>query len=509
MFDRILIANRGLIAANCVRAVKELGAQSIVVFEDDDRESAAVRNADEAYQIQATEAFPSPYLDIDQIVAVAEAFKVQAVHPGYGFLAQNADFAERLRRRGITVIAPHSQGVFDFSNKHLLKAAAARAGLPILPGSESFREKEWLFKFARAIGFPVAVKGAYGFGGLGIGVAHNEDELVARFDEVQALCTRHMMNSPDVFLEKYLPDVHHVEFPVLRDEFGRTVVFPELECSVQRRYQKLLVETPSSCLDDELRQRLRHEIYVLINRLQVSGFASVEFLVKDGHPYFLEINGYIQPSHTATCLLTGVDLLKEQIRLVAGGSPRLPTQGLDKGGHVIAAYIFAEDPDNDFAPSPGLVDRLYLPFGEEVFVQSSIFSGAQVSPRYDPMVAKVLVRALDRPESILRMGIALREFFVEGVKTNIPLLRAVVTSPEFANGQITASFLNPPETRTRLLEETKKPAEFEIAALIAALALHRDSNKETILAAASHEDEALGAASRWLRKQSGTRPPVG
>lgn len=509
MFKRVLIANRGLIQANCVRAVKELGATAITVFDDEDRDSAGVRNADEAHRLELRDPRVRPYLDLEQIVELAQRLKVDAVHPGYGFLAQNARFARELERRGIILIAPSARGMLNLSNKAHVKEAARSAGLPVLNGSEAFSDSARLEANAERLKFPLMMKAVHGFGGVGMRVVRHAERLESAFEGIQAICGKFLMNSPEVFLEEYLANARHIEFPVLRDKTGRTTVFPEMECSLQRRYQKLLAETPAPDFDPDLRTRLQSEIRVLCERLGVFGYASVEFLLHDGKPYFLEINGYIQPSHTATTLLTGVDMLKEQIRLLAGEPLTVRVDNLTLDRHVISAYLFAEDPENNFEPSPGQVDRLYLPFGEEVFMQTSIFSGASISPFYDPMVAKLLVRGLSREEAILKMSIALEEFFVEGVKTSIPLMRGILKSQAFRSSSLTPEFINRPEDRSRLIDSLKSDKDYEVAALVAALALHRDGDtlkRMEALVAERGKDSVLGAATRWLRPRKPRRP---
>lgn len=509
MFERVLIANRGLIQANCVRAVKELGATAITIFDDEDRDSAGVRNADEAYRLEIRDARTRPYLDIDQIVELADRQQVDAVHPGYGFLAQNARFARELEKRGIAIIAPSARGTLSLSNKWTVKEAARSAGLPVLRGTEAFSDGAHLMEASRDLTFPLMMKAVHGFGGIGVRTISDPGRLESVFHNLQSACGKFLMNSPEVFLEEYLPRARHIEFPVLRDKSGRTTVFPEMDCSLQRRYQKLLAETPAPDFDPDLRARLQSEIHVLCERLGVFGYATVEFLLKDNKATFLEINGYIQPSHTATTLLTGVDMLKEQIRLHAGESLHVRQERLKPDRHVISAYIFAEDPEANFEPSPGHVDRLYLPFGQEVFMQTSIFSGANISPFYDPMVAKLLVRGVSRGEAILKMGIALEEFFVEGVKTNIPLMRGVLKSEALEHCAITPEFINRQQDRIRLIDGLKSGKDHEIAALVAALALHRDGDtikRMEAMVAEQANQSVFGAATRWLRPRKPRRP---
>jgi biotin carboxylase len=509
MFKKVLIANRGLIQANCVRAVKELGATAITVYEEEDRDSAGVRNADEAYELKLRDPRLRPYLDLEQIVELAAELKVDAVHPGYGFLAQNGKFAAELERHGIKLIAPRVDGRFNLSNKYRVKEAAIRAGLPVLKGSEVFSDRESLAAAARSVEFPLVLKAAHGYGGIGMKVIKDMRKLESAFEHVQSTCSKYLMNSPEVFLEQYVSESRHIEFPVLRDEDGRTTVFPELECPVQRRFQKLLLESPAPNLDPDLRSRLQSEIRVLCERLNVFGFASVEFLISEGKPYFLEINGYIQPSHTATTLLTGVDLLKEQIRLLSGEPLQVEHLETNPDHHVIGSYIFAEDPDDNFTPSPGRVDRLYLPFGEEMVLQTSIFSGANISPFYDPMVAKLLVRGRSRDEAILKMGIALDEFFVEGVKTNIALMRGVLASPAFREGTISPEYMADPAKRRGLVDSLKSEKDFQIAAMVASLALHRDGEtlqRMEVLDTDQDSGSVLSAATRWLKPRKPRRP---
>jgi acetyl/propionyl-CoA carboxylase alpha subunit len=510
MFKRVLIANRGLIQANGVRAVKELGGTAVTVFESEDRDSAGVRNADEAYELQNSQSRFRPYLDIDQIVRLAEEHGIDAVHPGYGFLAQNARMARELEERGIHFIAPPVDGIHSLSNKAMVKEAAAKAGLPVLRGTGAFSDRGRLESAAGELAFPLMMKPVHGFGGIGVRLIDHQGHLQEAFEALQAASGKFLLNSPEVYLEEYLDGARHIEFPVLRDAEGRTAVFQELDCSLQRRFQKLLVETPAPDIDSALRTRLQSEIRVLCERLGLFGFASVEFLLKDGEPYFLEINGYIQPSHTATTLQTGADLLKEQIRLHSGGGlSHLLEDRPCPERHVIGAFLFAEDPLDLFAPSPGEVDRLYLPFGEEVFMQTSIFSGARISPFYDPMVAKLLVRGRGREEAILKMEIALEEFFVEGVKTNIPLMRGVLKSPEFRDCAVTPEFISRPADRECLIDSLKSEKGHEMAALVAALSLHRDGDtlkRMEALVAEQGESSMLSAATRWLRPRKPRRP---
>jgi acetyl/propionyl-CoA carboxylase alpha subunit len=501
MFKKVLIANRGLIQANVVRAVKELGAEAITIYSSEDSESTGVRNSDRAFEIETTPT--RAYLDINQIVELARVLQVDAVHPGYGFLAQNAEFISRLREAGITTIAPETKGALNLSDKASIKKHAEKAGLQVLPGSANCDNFNDLKTAATKIGYPLVIKAAYGFGGKGMRIVYDDKELQSSYDHVVHQCENFAMGSSQIFIEKYLEHTHHIEFPVLRDHQGQVILFPEQECSLQRRFQKLLVETPSSAISKEMRGVLDSAVRVLVNQLNITGFASVEFLIQGGQAYFLEVNGYIQPSHTASSMLTGVDLLKEQIRIFSGESLSIQQENLTRKGHVIAAYISAEDPENNFEPSPGKIDRFYLPIGEGIVVQTNVFSGDTVTTFYDPMIAKVMVRDISRKAALRKMQVALDEFYIDGIKTSIPLMRAVISSDAYINGDIDTSYITDESNRVHIMAELKNPENEEIACFLAALALHRDSNNKQILEAARENEvpSMWSVASRWLNRK--------
>jgi len=499
MFSKVLIANRGLILANCVRAVQELGSKAIAIYEAEDENSAGVRNADEAYEIQNTSATRA-YSDVDQIVKLAKSLKVDAVLSGYGFLSQHADFIKKLQNSGITTIAPTLEGIHNLSDKPAVKKLAMKLGFYVLPGSNACSDFSEIKEGVSAIGYPLLIKATHGYGGKGIRVVENLSELRSGYKFIQSQCHKFSMNSKDVFLEKFLPNAHHIEFPVLRDKTGNVAIFPEQWCSVQRRFQKQLVETPSKIITPEKREQLKQVIQKLINKLDIIGFASVEFLVDQDITYFLKVNGYIQPFYTGTSLLTGVDLLKEQIRIFAGEPLRIKSDRIKKNGHVIAVSICAEDPDNNFAPSPGKVDRFYYPSGQGINVQANVFSGDTVATFYDPMIAKVIVRDATRNEAIARMKVALNNIHIDGIKTNIPLMRAILNSKMFKNRKVNISFIPNQENRDKIIQELKTPEDEQIAAIVAALELHHDSNNQHILEAA-REDTLWTTAARWLSQK--------
>ncbi|MCG8338917.1 MAG: ATP-grasp domain-containing protein [Proteobacteria bacterium] len=503
MFSKVLIANRGLIQANCVRAVQELGAKAITIFEDEDRNSAGVRNADESYELKSSVSSRA-YADIDQIVELAASLKVDAVHSGYGFLAQNAEFTKKLRQKGIVTIAPELEGAMNLANRPFVKERARRLGLPILPGSTKCQDFNELKVAADDTGYPLLLKAVHGYGGKGLKVVFTPRELKAAYNYVLSRCEKYAMNSREVFVEKYFENAHHIEFPVLRDHHKNVIIFPEQWCSVQRRFQKILVETPSRVIDAEKRKKIESIIRKVVNRLNATGFVSVVFLVDGDEIYFLKINGYIQPFYTATSKLTGVDLLKEQIRIFSGDPLKVRQENLNRNGHVISVSICAEDPINDFAPCPGAIDRFYLPFGQGINIQSNYFSGDNVATFYDPMIAKLLVRDSSRKAAIQKMRFALQNCYIDGIKTNLPLLRAIIQSDLFKSRNMNISYITKPQNRLELLDSLKTGKDHEIAAMIAALSLFSESAKPPI---ADPEGEPVrskiwNSAARWINRKN-------
>lgn len=502
MFSKVLVANRGLIQANCVRAIQELGAKAITVFEEGDKNNAGVRNADEAYELKATS--HRAYADIDQLVNLAVTHDVDAVVSGYGFLAQNAEFTRKLRQRGIVTIAPELEGKVNLSDRPAIKEQARELGFHVLPGSETCIDFQQVKEAARTVGYPLLVKAVHGYGGKGLRLVRRPQELKSSYEYVLSQCEKYAMNSQEVLVEKYFDDAHHIEFPVLRDDAGNVVVFPEQWCSVQRRFQKVLVETPSRVITNEKRSNLESVIKLLMNKLNVRGFASVVFLVVGDIAYFLKVNGYIQPFYTATSQLTGIDLLKEQIRIFSGDPMKVRQEQVNRNGHVVSVSICAEDPYNDFRPSPGKIDRFYLPFGQGINVQTNVFSGDMVSTFYDPTIAKIIVRDAGRKAAIQKMQIAIDDCFIDGIKTNLPLLKAILHSDEFRTRRMNISFITKEINRMKIIDNLKTPEEQEIAALVAALAFHNDSNNQQILESADKSTRVSlwNSAARWLNRKT-------
>jgi acetyl/propionyl-CoA carboxylase alpha subunit len=491
MFKKVLIANRGLVATNCVRAVRELGAKAAVVYETSDLGSAAVRAADEAIEISSANG-STAYLDVAAIVEAATKCGADAVHPGHGFLAKNPELALRLKERGIALIAAPSYP--------RAKEFAQKAGLGVLPGTSVLRGWTDAEAAVAGVGFPLVVRAVASYGGWGARVVNDASELKPAWDHVCKQCERHGVSS-ELILEKYLTNAHQVEFPVLRDSTGRVIVLPELESSAQRRFQKLLVETPAPSLKAALRGKLESSIPALVNQLGIVGYATVIFQVSGGEAYLSDVDGSIQASHSATGLLTGVNVIREQIRVASGEALRIQAEHVQRKGHVISVFLYAMDPYNKFVASPGRIDRFLPPTGEGVFLQSSLASGDVVSPHYDPNIAKLLVLDSTRDEAISRIRLALGDFFIDGIQTTLPLMRAIVQSADFVKAEITTSYLFSEERRVALLKSLRNTEDDEVAALVAALALNTDSNASQIMASAQHGGLLWSMASRVLNRK--------
>ncbi|PTQ53741.1 MAG: Biotin carboxylase of acetyl-CoA carboxylase [Hydrogenibacillus schlegelii] len=443
MFRKLVVANRGEIAVRIIRAAKELGIRTVAVFSEADREAPFVRLADEAYCIGPPPAKES-YLNMTQIVALATSVGADAVHPGYGFLAENAHFAELCRHVGLTFVGPSPEAIARMGDKMTAKRTAAAAGVPTIPGSDGLVETpEKAAEVAEAIGYPVIIKATAGGGGKGMRVAENREALIrllpTAMQEAEAA-----FGSPGVYLEKYLRRPRHVEVQILADRFGNVIHLGERDCSVQRRHQKLIEEAPSPAVRPELRQALGEAAVRVAQAVDYVGAGTVEFLLdEDGRFYFMEMNTRIQVEHPVTEMITGIDLVQEMIRVAAGEPLRVRQEDVAFRGHAIECRINAEDPDRDFMPTPGRIERLWLPGGFGVRVDTGLVPGATVSPYYDSMIAKLIVWAPTREEAIRRMRRALDEMVVEGpgVKTTIPLHRALMDDPQFVAGDVDTRFL--------------------------------------------------------------------
>src|SRR4051812_20849366 len=450
MFTKVLVANRGEIAVRVIRALDELGIGSVAVYSEADRDAQHVRRADEAYLLGPGPA-PESYLNVDKLLEVIETCGAEAVHPGYGFLAENAAFAKRLEEAGITFIGPPASAIEAMGSKTRARELMKDAGVPIVPGTtnpvESLEDAE---RIAEEIGYPVAVKAAGGGGGKGFRVALEAAKLKDSF-EGAAREGEKFFSDATVYLERYLPDPRHVEVQVLADAHGTVVHLGERDCSIQRRHQKLIEESPAPLVDAELRERIGKIATDAAKAVDYRGAGTIEGLLsEDGEYFFLEMNTRVQVEHCVTEAVTGVDIVREQILIAAGEPLSFSQEDIRWHGHAIECRINAEDAAKNFAPAPGRVAHYREPSGPGVRVDSGVLSGSEITPLYDPMVAKLIVWDADRERATRRMARALEEFEIEGVKTLIPFHKAIMASEQWARGETCRDLLEDPEWLKRL-----------------------------------------------------------
>lgn len=452
MFKKVLIANRGEIALRIIRACRELGVSTVAVFSEADRESLHVRFADDDVCIGPPPARDS-YLKIPQIIAAAEITGADAIHPGYGFLAENADFAEIVGASNIVFIGPTPEQIRKMGDKAEARRLAQAAGVPTVPGTPGpVGDAEEAVVAAREIGFPVIIKAAAGGGGKGMRVAEDEDDFARHFQLARSEALAAFGNDA-VYLEKYLERPRHVEIQVFGDHHGRIVHLCERDCSVQRRHQKLIEEAPSPALTPELRAAMGAAAVKLAEQIGYLNAGTMEFLLNgDGTFYFMEMNTRIQVEHPVTEMATEWDLVKEQIRVAAGEPLSLPEGGISLRGHAMECRVNAEDPARAFQPCPGVVTTFHPPGGPGVRVDTHIYAGYTVPPFYDSLLAKVIVHGKDRTEALARMHQALEGFIIEGVTTTIPFLGRVIRHPAFQAGAVDTRFL---ERESQLMENAE------------------------------------------------------
>jgi len=454
MFSKVLIANRGEIAVRIMRACEELGVATVAVYSEVDRDAMHVKRADEAYLLGPGPAADS-YLSIPKLLDAIKRSGAEAVHPGYGFLAENEAFARTLEKRGIVFIGPPSSAIKAMGSKTRARELMSKAGVPIVPGTtkpvETVEDARKLI--ADTIGYPVAVKAAGGGGGKGFRVALTDDELEAAF-EGAAREGQKFFSDPTVYLERYLPDPRHIEVQVLADSQGNVIHLGERDCSLQRRHQKLIEEAPAPAVDDALRERIGRIATDAAAAVGYSGAGTIEGLLQDGEYYFLEMNTRVQVEHPVTEMVTGLDIVKLGIRVAAGEPLAIAQDDVELRGHAIECRINAEDASKNFAPAPGAIGAYREPAGPGVRVDSGVGPGAEISPMYDPMVAKLIVWDVDREQATARMVRALREYEIEGLKTLLPFHEAILQTPQWAKA----------ETCRDLIEDRKWLRQLEFAA---------------------------------------------
>jgi len=449
VFNKVLIANRGEIALRIIRACRELGLQTVAVYSEADRDSLHVRFADDDVCIGPAPSRDS-YLNIPRLIAAAEITGADAIHPGYGFLAENAEFAETCAASNVTFIGPTPEQIRVMGDKAAARNAMAAAGVPIIPGTTGpIEDSDEALIFAREICFPVIIKAVAGGGGKGMRVARDPDDFGRSFQLARSEALSAFGNG-DVYVEKYLARPRHVEFQILGDTQGTVIHLGERDCSVQRRHQKLIEEAPSPVMTRDLRQRMGDAAVLGAAAIGYVGAGTVEMLLDtDGTFYFMEMNTRIQVEHPVTEMLTGVDLVQEQIR-VAGGEPLSVRAIPPLRGHVIECRVNAEDPSRNFQPAPGKIAVFHPPGGPGVRLDTHVYAGYTVPPYYDSLLAKLICEARTRPEAIRRMQIALESFIIEGVPTTIPFLARVMTNPRFIAGDVDTKFL---ERESELMKE--------------------------------------------------------
>jgi acetyl-CoA carboxylase, biotin carboxylase subunit len=440
MFNKILVANRGEIALRVICACKELGIATVAVYSEADRNSLHVRFADEAVCIGPPRSSES-YLNIPHVISAAEITNVDAIHPGYGFLSENANFAKVCEASEITFIGPRPEIIEMMGEKDRARREVKHAGLPTIPGSEGAIEgEEQLGNEAAKIGYPLILKAVAGGGGRGMRVVRKQEELLSAYETARSEAQQ-AFGTPDVYAERFIEHPRHIEFQVLGDQHGKVIHLGERECSIQRRHQKLIEESPSPVLDPKVRKEMGGKVVKALQKIGYTNAGTVEFLMdQDGSIYFIEMNTRIQVEHPVTEFVTGADLIKAQIRIAAGEKLDDAIGEIHFSGHAIECRINAEDPET-FVPSAGRITTFQAPGGTGVRVDSAAYADAVIPPYYDSMIAKLIVKGRDRAEAIGRMKRALEMFVIEGIKTSIPLHRRILADPDFAAGKFDTHFV--------------------------------------------------------------------
>ncbi len=491
MFKKVLIANRGEIAVRIIRACRELGIQTAAIYSDADRQGLHVRYADEAYRVGGPQSRDS-YLRADRILEIARKHEVDGIHPGYGFLAERSDFAQACADAGIAFIGPNPSSIASMGDKAVARATVSGAGVPVVPGTEgegALRDDE-LLALAPQIGFPLLIKATAGGGGKGMREVCCLEEM-ANLTAAARREAEAAFGDGNVYLEKLVEGARHIEIQILADHFGNTIYLGERECSLQRRHQKLVEEAPSPFVDEDLRRRMGQVAVRAAQSVGYSNAGTIEFLVdKERNFYFLEMNTRLQVEHPVTEWVTGIDIVKEQIRIARGRPLRYTQDQVHLNGWALECRINAEDPYNGFMPSTGTITHLLQPTGPGVRIDSGVYPGFEISPYYDSLIAKLVVWGETRAEAILRMRRALDEYRLVGIRTNIPFHQRLMDSHRFMGGQFDTRFV---EERFTLEEESSEEHR-RAAAIIATLAAHERSQQAAQIVRRGDRD-----ASNWKR----------
>ena len=441
MIKKVLIANRGEIAVRIIRACREMGIETVAVYSEADREALHTKLADEAVCIGPAPSSES-YLSMDRIISATIITGADAIHPGFGFLSENSKFAELCEQCNITFIGPKSQVIARLGNKQEARNTMMAAGVPVIPGSkEAIYDVETGAKIAEEIGYPVIIKAALGGGGKGMRVAQTAEEFEASFQTAQKE-SQMAFGDNTMYIELFVQHPRHIEFQILADSYGNVIHLGERDCSIQRNHQKMIEEAPSIALSDELRQRMGEAAVRAARAAGYENAGTIEFLLeKNGNFYFMEMNTRIQVEHPVTEWVTGIDLVKEQIRIASGKKLSYTQDQVHLSGHAIECRINAENPAKGFRPSPGTIQDMYLPGGKGIRIDSAIYSGYTIPPYYDSMVAKLIVWARNRKEAIRKMQSALGEVIIEGIDTNVDYQYEIVNHPDFISGDIDIEFI--------------------------------------------------------------------
>ncbi len=453
MINKILVANRGEIAVRIIRSCREMGIGTVAVYSDADRCALHVLYADEAWHIGPSPSAQS-YLHIDNILVAARESGADAIHPGYGFLSENPEFPERCKEAGIIFIGPSSHAMSTMGDKIKARKKMTAAGVPVVPGTgEAITDEREALQVIREIGLPVMIKASAGGGGKGMRLVKHEEEVRSGLRAARSEAST-AFGDDAVFIEKYIESPHHIEFQILADQHGNIVQLFERECSVQRRHQKIVEETPSPILTPERRQQMGDAAVAAARAVDYEGAGTIEFIVdKDLNYYFLEMNTRLQVEHPITERVVGVDLVKEQIHIANGQPLALRQDELKQQGHAIECRVYAEDPENQFMPAPGRVTHIDIPYGVGVRVDGSIYEGFEIPLYYDPLIAKLIVWGKDRKEALERSRRALQEFKITGVKNNLRFLERIMHANDFVEGDYTTHFIDENED-TLMVDET-------------------------------------------------------
>ncbi len=501
MFNKVLIANRGEIAVRILRACRELGVHTVAVYSEADRQALHVRYADEAYLLGPAPARDS-YLRMDKILEIARKCGASGIHPGYGFLAERADFAQACLDEGIAFIGPKPSAISSMGDKAVARKTVSAAGVPVVPGTEGegALQDDELLAIAPQIGFPLLIKATAGGGGKGMREVHNLEEMPGLIQAARREAEA-AFGDGNVYLEKLLEGARHIEIQVLADQMGNTIFLGERECSLQRRHQKLLEESPSPFIadDEELRQKMGQVAVRAALAVEYVNAGTIEFLVdKDRNFYFLEMNTRLQVEHPVTEMVTGVDIVKEQIRIARGRQMRYTQEDIHLNGWAIECRINAEDPYNDFLPSTGVISHILPPTGPGVRMDAGVYPGFEISPYYDSLISKLIVWGETRAEAVLRMRRSLEEYKVVGVRTNIPFHQNLMDSHRFMAGQFDTRFVE--ERFSMELADSHKEGHDRIAAIIATLVAHRQTQLSAqIVRRAKRDTSNWKWVGRWER----------